>query len=103
MTPQSIFKSLQNCHAVNIDVIPLTVPQTALIRDDWSWGPGSAEAELLRHAAKPISLGNNLLPSADPYLRDCRMAFMKHVLPKFRRPVAPNAAPSWQRQLAYYI
>lgn len=40
-----------------------------------------------------------LILSAEPYLRDCRMAFMKHVLPKFRRPVAPKAAPSWQRQV----
>lgn len=35
-------------------VIPLTVPQTVLIKDDWSWGPGSTEAELLNHAANPV-------------------------------------------------
>lgn len=35
-------------------VIPLTVPQTVLIKDDWSWGPGSIGAELPNHVANPV-------------------------------------------------
>lgn len=35
-------------------VIPLTVPQTILIKDDCSWGPGSTGAEPLNRATDSV-------------------------------------------------
>lgn len=73
-----------NCFLVPSSLCnPPTVPLTTLIKDDWSWGPSDSQAQ-------------NDRTLVQSYLRDCRMAFMKHVFPKFRKPVAPTAIPSWQ-------
>lgn len=78
------------------DPPPPTVPQSVLIKDDWSWGPGATEGRGATEAFCQAATHPQL--SAEAHLRDCRMAFIKHVLPKFRRPVAPSAAESYQRR-----
>lgn len=72
------------------------MPHTVLIKDDWSRGPESTGDELLIPAAIPV-YHPHTWPQFGVYLRDCRMAFMKHVLPKFRRPVAPRATFSCKK------
>lgn len=69
---------------------PPTVPLSTLIKDEWSRRPeytGRVTDRSLMHS----------------YLRDCRMAFMKHVFPKFRKPVAPTAIPSWQDKMQKHV
>ncbi len=64
-------------------------------------GPGVCRGRAAEPFRKTSSPPTYLVVSAEPYLRDCRMAFMKQVLPKLRRPVAPSATPSWQRQVRH--